>query len=277
MEQHSGHFYGSHGKGQSAIEYLTTYAWALVIVAIVIVIIFVYLSLPSQIVPASCSFTDGFHCSDVLAGTNTLNQQSAVALILTNSQQAPLKNPIIYLDINNKNTTPVPCAASVLQPGNSTLCITTLPAYSQLGSLVSGMAYVNATYCGLEGGSYSSAFSCANGVRQSYVGTFTAHAQQALTQSAAIMVSSSAPNYGPSNVPNSIVSTTLFIFGYPLVGVKVNFTLNNSNSVLSSGTVLTNNMGAAQSTVSDPSNTAQKINIAASSYGLTGNAIVAFN
>ncbi|MEM3208953.1 MAG: hypothetical protein QXE33_03470, partial [Candidatus Micrarchaeaceae archaeon] len=43
-------------KGQSAMEYLLTYSWALIIVALIMAIFFFLVYAPSIVVPSMCSF-----------------------------------------------------------------------------------------------------------------------------------------------------------------------------------------------------------------------------
>ncbi len=52
-------------KGQAAIEYLTTYGWAMIAAAIVIGAMYlVFFPNPQHLVPDSCTFTEDFICEE---------------------------------------------------------------------------------------------------------------------------------------------------------------------------------------------------------------------
>ncbi|MEM3460240.1 MAG: hypothetical protein QXO24_03380, partial [Candidatus Micrarchaeaceae archaeon] len=78
-------------KGQSAIEYLLTYSWALIIVALIMAIFFFLVYAPSIVVPSMCSFVSGAYCQDMVFGSNSVS--SSVGLFLTNTQPYPILNP----------------------------------------------------------------------------------------------------------------------------------------------------------------------------------------
>ena len=42
------------GKGQSALEYLITYGWAILIIAVVVSLLYFFVAVPSSVVPNSC-------------------------------------------------------------------------------------------------------------------------------------------------------------------------------------------------------------------------------
>ena len=64
-------------RAQSAMEYLTTYGWAILIVAIVVAILYFYTSVPSNIVNNSCTFVSGAYCNDMIIGTNTMTPDTS--------------------------------------------------------------------------------------------------------------------------------------------------------------------------------------------------------
>ncbi|MCR4334938.1 MAG: hypothetical protein NUV57_00175 [archaeon] len=82
-------------KGQSALEYLMTYGWALIVIVIVIAAL-VFLIQPSQVGGNTCSTTSGILITNhqLLASTDDLS------LILSNQTAASLTN----VDINVTGT-----------------------------------------------------------------------------------------------------------------------------------------------------------------------------
>ena len=79
-------------KGQSALEYLMTYGWALIVILIVIVAVIVFWIQPSQVGGNTCSTTSG-----ILVTNHQLSATSDdLSLILSNQTAASLTN----VDIN---------------------------------------------------------------------------------------------------------------------------------------------------------------------------------
>ncbi|MDE1833218.1 MAG: hypothetical protein KGH58_02250, partial [Candidatus Micrarchaeota archaeon] len=77
-------------KAQSAMEYLTTYGWAILIVGIVTAILYLYSTTPTTVVPTSCIFVTGAYCNAIVVGANPVTHATTVALFLTNSQPYPI-------------------------------------------------------------------------------------------------------------------------------------------------------------------------------------------
>ncbi len=83
-------------KGQSALEYLMTYGWALIVILIVIVAVIVFWIQPSQVGGNTCSTTSG-----ILVTNHQLSATSDdLSLILSNQTAASLTN----VDINVTGT-----------------------------------------------------------------------------------------------------------------------------------------------------------------------------
>ncbi|MGC8478302.1 MAG: hypothetical protein ACP5NE_00005, partial [Candidatus Micrarchaeia archaeon] len=55
-------------SGQSAMEYLLTYGWAVLLIAIIASLLYLYMVVPHVIVPSSCSFSSGTYCNDLVVG-----------------------------------------------------------------------------------------------------------------------------------------------------------------------------------------------------------------
>ncbi|MEM3827339.1 MAG: hypothetical protein QXR58_01940, partial [Candidatus Micrarchaeaceae archaeon] len=56
--------------GQSAMEYLITYGWAVLLIAIIASLLYLYLAVPHIIVSSTCSFVSGAYCNDLVVGAN---------------------------------------------------------------------------------------------------------------------------------------------------------------------------------------------------------------
>lgn len=82
-------------KGQSALEYLMTYGWALVVIVIVIAAL-VFLIQPSQVGGNTCSATSGI----LITNHQLLGSTDGLSLILSNQTAASLTS----VDVNVTGT-----------------------------------------------------------------------------------------------------------------------------------------------------------------------------
>jgi len=112
-------------KGQSAVEYLITYGWAILLAAISILILYVFVLAPSAIAPNTCSFVYGAYCQDMILGSNSIS--SKIALFLTNTQHYPIVNPQVSINISNIGTVNGKCLPNYVLPGGAIICNVTMP------------------------------------------------------------------------------------------------------------------------------------------------------
>ena len=243
-------------KAQSAIEYMTTYGWAIIIISLVVVILFVYTAAPQAIVINTCNFVDGAYCNDMIVATNAITHVTSVGLFLTNIQQYPLKNPELFVSINRVNTTQSKCSPNFVLAGGSILCTVILPVNSTIGEFLSGTIYLNATYCGLSTKSYASIHNCSTGVQQTYIGSFAGHTQPLVSTKSFITLTATNYTQAANGNPDQLTATVKLL-GYPLKGATVNFTTSNSVYSISSNPSATNAAGSALSSISGtvPGNT----------------------
>ena len=108
------------GKGQSALEYLITYGWAILIIAVVVSLLYFFVAVPSSVVPNSCSFTSGVDCQDMEFGSNSIN--SSVSILLNNKEDYAIKDPKLTVNYSNVNYTSS-CYPNYVLPGGSIVCI----------------------------------------------------------------------------------------------------------------------------------------------------------
>ena len=75
-------------RGQSAIEYLTSYAWAFIIIAVTLGVFIYLLAIPQTIIPTSCYFGYGIECRGMVLGSNSvIGGNLIIGMVFTNSQQ----------------------------------------------------------------------------------------------------------------------------------------------------------------------------------------------
>lgn len=262
-------------RGQSAMDYITNYGWAILILVVIMALLYFFLYVPAQVVNTSCNFGSGVYCNDLIVASNTVTHNTIIALLLTNGQQSSLLNPRIYAHINNTNTTPSRCSPNYVLPGGSMICTVNTTSKMGLGALFSGNMYLNATYCQVTSGSYGTGQNCQSPTQQIYKGSFAGHIQALASTTTGIRLSAANSVQSATNSSDPLTAT-ITLLGYPLKGATVNFTLNNTNGfVVSPNKTITNAQGAALSSASGTQ--AGNVLVTASYAGLSSNTVIDFS
>ena len=218
-------------RGQSAMEYLITYGWAILLVAIIVSLLYLYVVVPHIIVPSSCSFVSGAYCNDIVLGSNAITHATKIGLFLTNTQPYPIANPVLYANINGANTTQYLCKPSFIFPGGTIICIANITQTTTLGQFLAGTLYLKALYCGFSAKPASSLNCTTTAPTEIYTGKFNAHAEPLVSTTSSItLTAKNTTNPGnPANNAKDPLYATVKLLGYPLHGATVNFTAYYSN------------------------------------------------
>ncbi|MGC8648148.1 MAG: hypothetical protein ACP5SJ_01460, partial [Candidatus Micrarchaeia archaeon] len=209
-------------EGQSAMEYLMTYGWALLLIAIIASLLYLYIGVPHVIVPSSCAFTFGAYCDDLVVGANATTHASKLAVFLTNTQAYPILHPELFVNVNGVNSSASACQPNYVLPGGAIICEVSLPVQESLGSFLAGKIYLNASYCGLAVNTTPQG--CESAPKETYVGSFSAHTAPLISTSSSLTLSvKNSTQSAIENVKDPLYATVKLL-GYPLTGATVNFT-----------------------------------------------------
>jgi len=233
-------------KAQSAMEYLITYGWAILIIAIAATLLFFYVSAPRVLPPSTCSFVTGAYCNSMVFGTNSVTHNTIVAFFITNTKSVPIEDPTLVININKANSTSYVCSPKYVSPGGSIICQTSyLPGItSTYGQLYLGSIYLSAQTCA---GTYPNL--CSSTVGQTFSGTYNAHVEPLISTTSSItLTAKNATQVTGSGQDPLYAHVTLL--GYPLKGATVNFTENNTAYTISPNVTTSSTNGTALSGVS---------------------------
>ena len=234
------------GRSQAALEYLTTYSWVILIIAIVAVLFYLYIKVPSTL-PSSCTFISGFYCTDIVLQSNAITHNTLLTVALSNAQAYAIANPKLFVSISAANTTTFACSPNFVLPGGGILCTANVPISTNLGTLLAGDLYLNATYCGLLG-NYIYTGNCIGAPRETYHGTFTGHTEAQISTTSTLTLNAlNATQY--ANNAKDPITATVKLNGYPVEGATVNFTVNSIAYTISPALINTNSFGMALSYV----------------------------
>ncbi|MEM3280123.1 MAG: hypothetical protein QXR29_02570 [Candidatus Micrarchaeaceae archaeon] len=174
-------------KGQSSIEFLTTYGFLFIILGVVISVLIFALSMPTAVLPSQCTSYSGPSCSALLFYTNTSKGYSVITMLISNGQSMPINVTSVTVIISSTKATGV-CTPSLVQPGQEAVCEIPISSAARPGSFVQGFYSINATYCtlpiskigsGCPSGSapisYGGAFSATPSTRHEFIFAVTAY------------------------------------------------------------------------------------------------------
>ncbi len=234
---------GSSKKAQSALEYLLTYSWAILLVAIVVAVLYLFVFAPSNITPTTCVFTGGTYCQDIVFGSNTA--QTSMAMFLTNTQSYAIAYPQVTLNYSGTSTT-ASCSPNLVLEGGAIICNVNVPiAAIALGSLVSGKLVLSAIPC--PGADLST---CSSSSRQSYTGTFNTHVSPLLSSTPSSIAVTVGNATQAANGDLDPVNATVLLLGNPAQGATVSFTQSNSFATLGPSPTSTDSAGVAHAHIS---------------------------
>ena len=227
-------------REQASIEYISTYAWALIIIVIVIAALLIYVNLPTSLAQSRCSFAIGFDCNAFVLGTNTITHNITVATAISNRLPEPIENPSLVVNLAGSNYTGT-CTPSYLPPGGSGTCIFNITAKANLGQYFASSIYIKADYCGV------SPTGCSSPAPEVYIGSEQSHASIFVSPNVTINLNVKN-NPAPTNALDPIYAQ-VYMLGYPIRGALVNFTTNNTNYTTAPSSELTSSSGFVNSTL----------------------------
>ena len=132
-------------KGQTAIEFITTYSFTFLIIAMVLLLLIFYATLPKQSLPVSCTAYGGFNCVDDIY-FNLVSGSQFVAK-LTNSQPGIINVSSFNVVINSAQSTNGFCVPSGTTQGQTVYCVANFIIPETLGNIYTGTFDIAANYC----------------------------------------------------------------------------------------------------------------------------------
>ena len=210
-------------KSQASIEYILLYLSALIILIGVIAIIYTSVPASKSVVSSTCNlYNSGITCQDIIVVSNAITHNTVITLALSNSGTSPISNVIIYSKTLSNVTSPkYSCTPSYVSPGGSILCTTTFPQNTNIGDLEAGNLYTNFTSCSLT--SAQQKLGTCTGQEQIYIGHFASPVQQPMASPVLLTLVSSTVVSGSKY----LLTSQLFIFGYPAKNTEIEFTEND--------------------------------------------------
>lgn len=254
-------------KLQSALDFLSTYIWALLIIAVVVGVIFEFLSIPQTSIPNTCIITYGASCQDLILTSSA--KLSNYVILLSNTQPYPVVNPILSFNTSSGVNVATSCAPQYVLPGGDILCNASSTNVFSLGSLVSGTFRVNDVLCPV-----GNVLTCAPNKQENYVGSFNVHASPILSAIPVSITLTALNQTQPATGQLDPLTAHVSLLGYPLSGATVQFAANVSNVFLFPTLQDTGSNGNATSYIS--SNQSEFVRVNATFAGYVANTVIDF-
>ncbi len=190
-------------RGQSAIEFITSYSYVILIVAVVLAIMFLYFSIPKTVIPFQCSFYSGFSCTDAAFVINTIVGGGQLIIVGEDTQAGIINVSSFNAFVLFHNSTSGYCIPNQATRGQYVYCVANFKFTPNITNVYFGTFQAHANYCTSGTGNLSLLYCPAN---RDYVFTGSVRVQPSKTATplnAIINSSSFTVFYVPINLTNS--------------------------------------------------------------------------
>jgi len=140
------HVFEGKPRGQSALEFLSTYAFVFLTISIVLLLLFAFSSIPKNILPTQCSFYSGFQCLDAALVVNASGVPELI-VIASDSEPGVVNVSSFSAFLNYHSSKSGYCVPRVATAGEKIYCIANFTGSVTLGSVYTGTFKVIANYC----------------------------------------------------------------------------------------------------------------------------------
>ncbi|EQD57043.1 hypothetical protein B2A_05001, partial [mine drainage metagenome] len=231
-------------RGQSAVEYVITYSWAILIIGIIIGLLYFYGFMSLALRPTGCTINGNLYCEDSMLGMYTHNGAYVMGVLMTNTNQYPISNPTINVSYNGYNSGKAECIDGMVPPGGAFLCIVNLPTNKlSIGEYIKPTVHIQAGNCALSK-AYLINGSCANATTEIFKGSAYGFIRYLPSDNLSISLAPRNANFA-ANGTRYAFKATITLFGYPLKGANVGFSSSNTIVSLSNTNVATAYSGYA--------------------------------
>lgn len=203
---------GRRMKLQSAIEFLTTYGFVLIIIAALISLVFLVVGSARTEIPSACASFGGLDCNFLSFYSNVSSRYSVVTLSLSNSESVPINITNFTVQYRSSSAAGM-CTPNFAYPGQIVICMAEFDGVSQEGLNVNGYYSIGARFCN----SALSGISAANCTQPvTYRGSFFSEVTGQFSQPFGVTVATIGANTVQFS-PYSDISPIFLPSGYTIV------------------------------------------------------------
>ncbi len=133
-------------KLQSAIEFLTTYGFVLIVIAGLIAVIFLVIGSGRNEIPSSCTSFGGLDCNFLSFYSNFSDRYSLIEVSLSNAGSVPVYIGNFTAEYKGGSASGM-CTPSFAYPGQTVICVAQLTGSTRAGVMINGYYAVDARLC----------------------------------------------------------------------------------------------------------------------------------
>lgn len=165
-------------KGQSAIEFVSTYGFVFIIIALAITVVFILGSAAPNIArPAQCTLSGGFTCSYAVYSVNSGSAGSSVLMVIATDTVPGVVNVSSFNAIvGSLQSTSGICIPGVATSGQNIYCVASFNGVLTQGTYYSGTFNITANYCPQRATQIYN-YTCPSNSNFTYAGSLQAQAQ----------------------------------------------------------------------------------------------------
>lgn len=209
---------------QSAIEFLSTYGFMLLLVAIIFAAL-IYFAYPTKtLLQSQCTAFGPVKCNFAIFHSDTASNSANVIFSISNGGAAPISVTGANVVLGSKTFSGT-CSPSIMIPGATSICHATVTPAQSIGTQVSGYFSINAKLCNSPASQFGNAISQPNctyddvvysGEFLSYASLITANSIST-TSTSSISTTSKTTTSKTTTSTITIVPTTTTIYYVPIM------------------------------------------------------------
>lgn len=163
-------------KSQNAIEFLSNYAFVILIITVAIAFVVILATAPKAIFPNECNIYGGFTCSGAVYSINTTSNSGSHLLVeITDSEPGIVNISSFSAIIGQAKSNAGYCTPMVAIEGQKIYCSANFAYTPSLGSVYSGTLNISANYCP---GSFVANYTCPSGSNYVYTASVELQAER---------------------------------------------------------------------------------------------------
>lgn len=157
-------------KGQSAIEFISTYGFVFLIIGVVMSVLLVIVNVPKLTYSFNCTVYGGFYCTDTVLSYNSVTGDTSLYLNLLNNHPGIVNISTFNATIKGISSISGSCTPTLSFQSNTVNCTASIPIKSKLGNSYTGFFAISANYCS---SSLNKSVTCPSSKKVVFTGQFS--------------------------------------------------------------------------------------------------------
>ena len=230
-------------KSQSALEFITTYGFVIIIMIAIIAVLFVFFSLPRNALPNRCNIYGALNCLDIAYSANTQGPPGSLLVFAASDAQPGFMNIQKYTaTVDDPSSANGICTPSIVSDGENVICVIVFSTHANNNQVYTGNGTVSVIYCP-KAKTASDCSSASQGSQLSFGLSFQVHASPPFK----------IPTTSISTITSTTITTTTSTSSTSTSSTSTSSTSTSSTSSSSTSTSSTSSSSTSTSSTSTSS------------------------